>query len=97
VVQSSSGEKHTATAVPVANEVTGKVEESPTRVMDRAAKNTFDVIHGIALTHDESLLDATNSIRMRPVWRLIFTRCHSIDRIRHPPQGLFCQAICAKR
>jgi hypothetical protein len=54
-VQSSSGEKHTAIAAPVANDVTGKAEESPPRAMDKAAKNTLYVIHGIALAHNESL------------------------------------------
>ena len=56
-VQSSSGEKHTATAAAVANEVTGKVEESPPMAMDKAVKNTVHEIHRIALTHNESLRD----------------------------------------
>jgi hypothetical protein len=56
-LRSSSGEKQTATAVAVANEVTGKVEESPPRTMGKEVKNTFYVIQGIALAHNESLCD----------------------------------------
>ena len=44
-------------AAAVANEVTGKVEESPPRAMAKAVKNTVHEIHRIALTHNESLCD----------------------------------------
>ena len=54
-VQSSSGEKHTATAAPVASDATGKADESAPSATERAETNTFHEIHGIALTHNESL------------------------------------------
>jgi hypothetical protein len=54
-VQSSSGEKHTATATPVPRAATGKADESALSASDRAENNTFYEIHRNVLAHDKSL------------------------------------------
>jgi hypothetical protein len=50
-VQSSSGEKHTATAAPVPRAATGKADDSAPSASDRAENNTFYEIHRDALAH----------------------------------------------